>query len=110
MTENNHDINNNTVKIDFICSVCKTEKRLEFPKIYITQSKELTTTSISKGLVCKHQFQAIVDKNYQIRGYKINTDICPECGYRTENNTQRFYCEKCGTDILKLFQKNFHES
>ncbi|MFX1307967.1 MAG: hypothetical protein ACFFDG_14260, partial [Promethearchaeota archaeon] len=28
------------------------------------------TMSIAKGLVCEHQFQAFVDKNFQVRGYQ----------------------------------------
>ncbi|MBY8989162.1 MAG: hypothetical protein KGD58_00265 [Candidatus Lokiarchaeota archaeon] len=60
----------NSAKIQFICPVCKSEKALDFPKSVITNAKGLTTMSIAKGLVCKHQFQAFVDKNYMVRGYQ----------------------------------------
>jgi len=40
------------------------------PKSVIEEAKQLTTMSISRGLVCEHQFQAFVDKNYQVRGYQ----------------------------------------
>jgi hypothetical protein len=59
-----------SAKIQFICPVCKSEKVLDFPKSVITNAKGLTTMSIAKGLVCEHQFQAFVDKNYMVRGYQ----------------------------------------
>ena len=60
----------NFTHIQFICPVCKTEKSLKFPKTVISQAKGLTTMSIAGGLVCKHQFQAFVDKNFMVRGYQ----------------------------------------
>jgi hypothetical protein len=60
----------NSAKIQFICPVCKSEKALDFPKSVISNAKGLTTMSIAKGLVCEHQFQAFVDKNYMVRGYQ----------------------------------------
>jgi len=60
----------NSAKIQFICPVCKAEKVLQFPKSVITQAKGLSTMSIARGLVCEHQFQAFVDKNYMVRGYQ----------------------------------------
>ena len=59
-----------TKGITFICPICKSEKVLQFPKSVIAQAKGLTTMSIAKGLVCNHQFQAFVDKNYMVRGYQ----------------------------------------
>lgn len=59
-----------SAKIQFICPVCKSEKALDFPKSVINNAKGLTTMSIAKGLVCEHQFQAFVDKNYMVRGYQ----------------------------------------
>ena len=59
-----------SAKIQFICPVCKSEKALDFPKSVISNAKGLTTMSIAKGLVCEHQFQAFVDKNYIVRGYQ----------------------------------------
>ncbi len=60
----------NTTKIRFICPVCKSEKSLQFPKSIVDKAKGLTTMSIASGLVCKHQFQAFVDKNFIVRGYQ----------------------------------------
>ena len=52
------------------CPVCKSEKKLKFPKMIINQAKQLTTISIPKGLVCEHHFQTFVDKNFMVRGYQ----------------------------------------
>jgi len=60
----------NSANIKFICPVCKAEKVLQFPKSVIAQAKGLSTMSIASGLVCEHQFQAFVDKNYMVRGYQ----------------------------------------
>ena len=60
----------NSATIKFICPICKTEKVLNFPKSVITQAKSLTTMSIARGLVCEHQFQAFVDRNFAVRGYQ----------------------------------------
>ncbi len=60
----------NTTTIQFICPVCKSEKNLQFPKSIINKANGLTTTSIARGLVCGHQFQAFVDKNFMVRGYQ----------------------------------------
>ncbi len=48
----------------------KSKKVLKVPKSVINQAKQLTTMSIAKGLVCEHQFQAFVDKNFNVRGYQ----------------------------------------
>ncbi|MFX0105196.1 MAG: hypothetical protein ACFE75_06870 [Candidatus Hodarchaeota archaeon] len=70
ITEVKHNINISTAKIQFICPICKSKKLLEIPKSVIKEAKQLTTMSIARGLVCEHQFQAFVDKNYQVRGYQ----------------------------------------
>ncbi|MHA1987341.1 MAG: hypothetical protein ACW98D_11935 [Promethearchaeota archaeon] len=60
----------NNTRIRFICPVCKSQKSLQVPKSIIDKAKGLTTMSIAKGLVCGHQFQAYVDKNFAVRGYQ----------------------------------------
>ncbi len=60
----------NPATIIFTCPICKTKKSLNFPKSVVAQAKGLTTMSIAKGLVCEHQFQAFVDKNFAVRGYQ----------------------------------------
>jgi len=58
------------LQITIKCPVCKSEKKLKFPKSVINHAKQLTTISIPKGLVCEHHFQAFVDRNFMIRGYQ----------------------------------------
>ncbi|MFW9970192.1 MAG: hypothetical protein ACFFDF_08330 [Candidatus Odinarchaeota archaeon] len=70
VTEIKRNIKTDNSKIEFICPVCKSKKLLEVPKSVIAEAKQLTTMSIAKGLVCNHQFQAFVDKNFQVRGYQ----------------------------------------
>ena len=56
--------------IKFICPVCKAYKFVNIPESVINSAHQLTTVSIPKGLVCRHHFQAFVDKNFAIRGYQ----------------------------------------
>ncbi|MFX1443989.1 MAG: hypothetical protein ACFFHV_11285 [Promethearchaeota archaeon] len=52
------------------CPLCHTKKKLKIPLKIINQSKQLTTISVPKGLVCDHNFQAFIDKNFIVRGYQ----------------------------------------
>ncbi|MFX0005158.1 MAG: hypothetical protein ACFFA7_03740 [Promethearchaeota archaeon] len=70
VTEFKGKISFETSKVEFICPVCKSKKLLNVPKSVIAESKQLTTMSIARGLVCQHQFQAFVDKQFQVRGYQ----------------------------------------
>ncbi len=70
ITEAKKNIDISIASVQFICPVCKTKKTLDIPKSVIEEAKQLTTMSIARGLVCNHQFQAYVDKNYQVRGYQ----------------------------------------
>ncbi len=60
----------NFTQIQFICPVCKSKKSLKSPRSIVDKTKGLTTMSIARGLVCEHQFQAFVDKNFVVRGYQ----------------------------------------
>ena len=60
----------NSTQIQFICPVCKAKKNLKSPRSIVDKAKGLTTMSIARGLVCEHQFQAFVDKNFVVRGYQ----------------------------------------
>jgi len=53
-----------------VCPTCKTKKELSIPLKIINQAQHLTTISIPMGAVCKHGFQAFVDKNFIVRGYQ----------------------------------------
>jgi len=70
VTEVKSNISIDTSKVEFICPVCKSKKLLEIPNSLIAEAKQLTTMSIARGLVCDHQFQAFVDKQFQVRGYQ----------------------------------------
>jgi len=58
-------------KILIRCPECQTQKNLEVPSKIINQSKHITTISIPAGTICKHYFQAFVDKYYNVRGYQV---------------------------------------
>jgi hypothetical protein len=70
VTEIKNNISFDTSKVEFICPVCKSKKFLDVPKSVIAEAKQLTTMSIARGLVCDHQFQAFVDKEFHVRGYQ----------------------------------------
>ncbi|MFW9819627.1 MAG: hypothetical protein ACFFE5_08465, partial [Candidatus Thorarchaeota archaeon] len=62
--------------IHVICPTCKSKKELKIPTKIINQAKHLTTVSIPSGAVCKHGFQAFIDKNFVVRGYqKVDFDF-----------------------------------
>ena len=76
------------IKVQFVCPICKFKKMLKVPKSVINQAKQLTTMSIAKGLVCEHQFQAFVDKNFNVRGYqKVDFEFENK---KDENQTSEF--------------------
>jgi len=78
-------------KIHFICPVCKSKKLLEVPKSVIEEAKQLTTMSIARGLVCEHQFQAFVDKNFQVRGYqRVDFEIENKLNQEKSSNLSSF--------------------
>ncbi|MFX1257359.1 MAG: hypothetical protein ACFFAN_05850 [Promethearchaeota archaeon] len=57
-------------KVRVICPVCKCDKEITMPKSIVNRAEQLTTISIPKGLICKHHFQAFVDKQFNVRGYQ----------------------------------------
>ncbi|MBD3256148.1 MAG: GTP-binding protein [Candidatus Lokiarchaeota archaeon] len=74
MSNNEKEINQKIV--NFICPICKAEKKLKISSTVINEAKQLTTISIQKNEVCKHHFQAFVDKNFNVRGYqKVDYEI-----------------------------------
>ncbi len=58
-------------EIHVVCPTCKSKRELRIPTKIINQAKHLTTISIPSGPVCKHGFQAFVDKNFKVRGYQV---------------------------------------
>ncbi|MFX0023945.1 MAG: hypothetical protein ACFE9S_16585 [Candidatus Hermodarchaeota archaeon] len=89
VTEIKNNISFDTSKVEFICPVCKSKKFLDVPKSVIAEAKQLTTMSIARGLVCDHQFQAFVDKQFQVRGYQ-RVDFEFESKPAQETNSKSF--------------------
>jgi hypothetical protein len=58
-------------KVLLVCPECKTQKKLNIPLKIISQSEHITTVSIPTGLICKHHFQAFIDKDCHVRGYQL---------------------------------------
>jgi hypothetical protein len=64
------EVGNKLKKARFVCPVCKEHKELEIPKSVVEEKKNLTTVSIPRGMICEHQFQAFIDKQFKVRGYQ----------------------------------------
>ncbi len=110
ITEVKRNVNINTSKIQFICPVCKTKKSLEVPKSVIEDAKQLTTMSIARGLVCEHQFQAFVDKNFQVRGYQ-RVDFELENQLKQEKNSNHSKFEQNDNELFEnlILEGNYLE-
>ncbi|MFX0140882.1 MAG: hypothetical protein ACFFDN_45005 [Candidatus Hodarchaeota archaeon] len=64
------------VNVNIICPICKKCKDISIPDFTDTQKSHLITISIPKGMICKHHFQAFLDKNYYVRGYqKVDIEL-----------------------------------
>jgi len=64
----------NYIKIRLTCPRCKKEKFLKVPTELTKHSEHLTTISIPSEFVCKHSFQAFIDKDFNVRAYQ-NADF-----------------------------------
>ena len=62
------DENIHVIRIE--CPTCHSKKRVKIPEQVVNRSKQLTTISISKGILCEHSFQVYLDKNFVVRGYE----------------------------------------
>lgn len=90
ITESKRNLNINRSKVEFICPVCKSKKLLEVPNSVIAEAKQLTTMSIARGLVCNHQFQAFVDKNFQVRGYqRVDFEFESKSNQKNSSNNKK---------------------
>ncbi|TFG23463.1 MAG: GTP-binding protein [Promethearchaeota archaeon] len=56
--------------IRVICPTCKQNKTIFVPKSIVKDAENVVTFSIPNNLVCEHQFQIFVDRNFAIRGYQ----------------------------------------
>jgi len=94
-------------KVLIICPECKTKKKLNIPLKIIEQSQHITTISIPTGLVCKHHFQAFVDKNCAVRGYQLGDFEFSKIEYiesREVEGEQEDYDDISEFTSLPLFQ------
>jgi len=64
----------NYVKIRLTCPRCRKEKFLKMPTELTKHSEHLITISIPSDFICKHSFQAFIDKDFNVRAYQ-NADF-----------------------------------
>jgi hypothetical protein len=78
-------------KVLFICPDCKAKKALGVPISVIKKAKQITTMSIARGLVCDHQFQAFVDKNFSVRGYqRVDFELESQSSEKKDKDSRDF--------------------
>lgn len=77
---------------------------MQIPIKIINQSKQLTTISVPLGLVCNHNFQTFVDKNFIIRGYqKVDFDLSSMEFYEDLRESQRNNVYENDVSKFKMF-------
>ncbi|MBD3343422.1 MAG: hypothetical protein GF353_30270 [Candidatus Lokiarchaeota archaeon] len=87
-------------KVQLICPICSTKKEVTLPPEIIKKNSNLTTISIEKELVCTHQFQAYIDKNFKVRGYqKVDFELKSE--KRSKKDPQKRVKRKEDNDLFK---------
>jgi hypothetical protein len=58
-------------KINIICPVCSKFKRIVIPpEIFEIDQGSLLKLPIKRGIICKHQFIAIIDYHFNVRDYE----------------------------------------
>ncbi|MFX0039974.1 MAG: hypothetical protein ACFFAB_11610 [Candidatus Heimdallarchaeota archaeon] len=57
--------------IQIKCPKCETLRSLKIPIKIISQTQNLTTISIPKGMICGHSFQILIDKYFAIKRYHV---------------------------------------
>jgi len=92
-------------KITLECPICNTRNHLSIPTKIINESKQLTTISVPKNLICNHHFQVFVDKNFKIRGYqKIDFELSRmEFYQKSIKNTSKIIGQNLAS--LPVFEK-----
>lgn len=63
------------------CPECSKQKKLKVPTKVLNQSENVTTIGIPSGIICKHSFQAFVDKFSVVRGYQVVDFEFPKMEY-----------------------------
>lgn len=86
-------------EIKIVCPACNASKTLKMPVKIINQNIQLTTVGIPSNLICKHSFQAFIDKNFKVRGYqKVDFEISKMEFY--EDNLSALEGEQKGEEEL----------
>ncbi|MFX1329614.1 MAG: hypothetical protein ACFE91_15915 [Promethearchaeota archaeon] len=57
--------------IQVVCPKCEKLKSLKIPIKIVSQTQNLTTISIPKGMICEHSFQMLIDRSFTIRRYQV---------------------------------------
>ena len=57
--------------VQVVCPKCEIVKSLKIPIKIVSQTQNLTTISIPKGMICEHSFQILIDKLFAIRRYQV---------------------------------------
>ncbi|MFW9972381.1 MAG: hypothetical protein ACFFDF_19500 [Candidatus Odinarchaeota archaeon] len=70
--------------IQIKCPKCETIGNLKIPIKIISQTQNLTTISIPKGMICEHSFQILIDKFFTIKRYHIRDYEFQKLEYYTD--------------------------
>ena len=68
-------------KLNVKCPECGAEKTFEVPTKVIRQTKTVTAIGIPPKFVCKHYFQAFIDKNFNIKDCQVGNFKIPNLEY-----------------------------
>lgn len=91
------------------CPVCDKKDTLMIPCKIINESKQLTTISIPKGLICEHSFQAYIDKNFVPRGYqKIDFEFSKMEFYEGKTTRDSVAGDDQNVSSLDIFEDILH--
>jgi len=100
---------NLTKLVRISCPVCKVKKKIEIPNSLVNKASHVTTISIPKGKICKHTFQAFIDKNFIIRGYqKVDFELDAQ-SFDKVNNSKTIHNSKQKKLTLKDIYEEFWE-
>jgi len=57
-------------KIEVVCPICKSSKKLDIPERIINRESFLTSVLIPEFRVCNHAFMQFINKDFEVRGYQ----------------------------------------
>lgn len=62
-------------KIRIVCPICAKRTRIEVPyEIFNIDEGSLLKLPVKRGMVCEHDFLALIDYHFNIRDYEIPED------------------------------------